>query len=277
MKNFFLILLMSVFPCSYAMSDDERDADVIMKVNGGTLNFSKNVISITATGTPGINISNINSARIDAERMAGKNLKVALENALSKIILEKGINLGKHLSSKKETGFFTGLIKDEDYGEPVSSKYYSDGSVDLHYVVSMSKYLEQIKLKTMPDLCKKEKVQMTFPEQPEEVSDERKDALVIEIKRGKMDPALYLTLENEKGELIYSTCASGKAPLMMVRKKPERFLEILNSKESFMKVPSLKVKDGSTLVIRNADAEKIANEMKKSSLSEGKVIFLIID
>jgi hypothetical protein len=101
---------------------------------------------------------------------------------------------------------------------------------------------------------------------------------VIEIKRGK-DGSRSLSdhWKTRRVNLIYSTCASRKSASVMVRKKPERFLEILNSKESFMKVPSLKVKDGSTLVIRNADAEKIANEMKKSSLSEGKVIFLIID
>ncbi|HPG35678.1 MAG TPA: hypothetical protein PLW78_00035 [bacterium] len=246
-----------------------------MKIDEGIINITGKIVLITATGTPSINISNINTARIDAEKMARKNLKFRLEKAFSKIVLEKGVDLGKHLASKKETDFFTGLIKDDDPAEIVSTRYFSDGSVEIEYSVPVGKFLEQIKLKTMPDICRDEKMQTVFPEEMEGVADSRKDVLIIEIKSGKLDPALYLTLENEKGELIYSSCLSGTVPSMIVRKNPSRFLEILNSKESFLTVPALKVKSGSTVVIGSTDAEKIANEMKRSSLKEGKVIFLI--
>jgi hypothetical protein len=275
MKNLFLIFFLSVFSYTYATPTDDKETDVIIKMDEGTVNITTKVILITASGTPGINISNINTARIDAEKTAEKNLAVRLEKALSKLILENGASLGKYLSEKKDTGFFKGLIKDEDRGEKVSSKYYSDGSVDLQYRVPIGKFLDHIRLKTMPDICKGDKTQISFPETPVGTPDEGRDALVIEIGKGKLDPALYLKIENEKGELIYSSCIFGSVPSMMIMKDPGRFLEALNSKENFMTVPSLRVKNGSTVVIRNADAEKIANEMKKSSLKEGKVIFLI--
>lgn len=278
MKNLLCISFLLVLFNAEVFAAGQKDTDIIMKLDEGMINLTERYVTITATGTPGINISNLNTARIDAEKTARRNLTVRLEKALSKLILEKGVSLGKYLSEKKETGFFTGLIKKEDLGEPVSSNYYSDGSVDLEYNVPISKYLDQIKQKTMPDICNDEKVNVTFPEEIEGAADARKEVLVLEIRNGKLDPALYLTIENEKGELIYSTCLSGTVPSMIVRKDPSHTLEKLNSsKESSLTIPSLKVKTGSTVVIRNTDAEKIVNEMKKISLKEGKVIFLIKD
>jgi hypothetical protein len=275
MKNLLCIFFLMVLFNAEVFAAGQKDADIIVKLDEGMINFTERYVIITATGTPGINISTLNTARIDAEKTARRNLTVRLEKALSKLILENGISLGKYLSERKETGFFTGLIKKEDIGEPVSSNYYSDGSADLQYNVPISKYLDQIKLKTMPDICKDEKVHVTFPEEIEGAADARKDVLVLEIKNGKLDPALYLKIENEKGELVYSSCISKTVHPMMIMKDPGRLLDALGSKDSFMTVNFLKIKNGSTVVIKNTDSEKILNEMKQSSLKEGKVIFLI--
>ncbi len=275
MKNLLCISFLLVLFNAEVFAVGEKDADIIMKIDEGIINLTEKYIIITATGTPGINISNVNTARIDAEKTARRNLTVRLEKALSKLILENGISLGKYLSEKKETGFFTGLIKKEDIGEPVSSNYYSDGSADLQYNVPISKYLGQIKLKTMPDICKSDDIKTTSSGNSGNLSDDGKDVLVIEIRNGKLDPALYLKIENEKGELVYSSCISKTVPPMMIMKDPGRLLDALSSKDSFMTVNSLKIKNGSTVVIKNTDSEKILNEMKQGSLKEGKVIFLI--
>ncbi|MGI6394301.1 MAG: hypothetical protein ACOX2F_06180 [bacterium] len=260
--------------CSSLLFAESKKKDVTIKVSDGVINMTENYILITASGTPDLNISNIGSAMINAEESAKKNLINRLEKAFLKLPLINKMTLEKYLSNKKEKHFFTSLMKNENFGNPVSSRHYSDGSVDLQYKIPLDKFLKYIKEKTMTELSVSAKEKNVFLKNLSESSENQKEALVVEIKDKKFEPALYLALENEKGELFYSTCFNEKTA-MVVGGEPSYFLKKLNAVESFMTVSAIKVKDGSTLILKNSDLEQIAKKMKKESLKAGNIIFLV--
>jgi len=274
MKTFFLsgFLILSLFVLK---ADPQVKNPVTMKVPDGVINFSENRLLITASGAPSINVKNLNSARIEAEQAAKKNLKIRVRKAFAKIIFAKGKSVEKYFEENKLQSALNDIFKKTVKGDLILRRDYSDGSVDLRYSVPMEKYLEQIRMKALNDLC-------ICPEgevfETESADDSSPDVLVVEIKDSKFTPPLFLTVESGEN-LVYSSCCSNgtkseKGFLMVERKKDDHFFNVLKAKGT-LRVSAKKVIDGSKVVITEKEMEKIKKGLKKGSLKQGRVIFIV--
>jgi len=276
MKIFISIFL--ILAALYAGATVVKEMSVLMKVPDGEVDFTLKEISLTAAGAPGLNIKSVNTARINAAKAAEKNLSVRLETALSKMILSRGKSVEKYLSEKKDSVFMTNLVKNDKSGEVVSSRYYSDGSVELFYKIPLEKFIQEIKIKASADFCTDS---VTVINYGESVADETKaDVLVVEITDSRFVPSLFISIESEEGEIFFNSCG-GEGDVLLksagrfIRKKPDHFLNELNGLENHLAVKVLRVKDGSRLVLKKNEIEKIAQGLKKEVLNSGRIIFLI--
>lgn len=273
-----LILIFLFTSALYSNAVDFKEISVKKKVPEGTIDFTQKEVFITGSGTPGLNITNLNTARIAASRSAEKNFKVRLEVALSKMVVSKGKTVEKYLEEKKDPGFLSGLIKNDSSEEVISSKYYSDGSVDISYKVPLEKFAEQIKQKAASDFC-------TIAEKaidPEEFKngEEKKEILVVEVRNSKFEPSLFFSLESEEGEILFNSCScvgegAFKGTGLFIRKSPDHFLNELKSAQSYLTVLSTKIKDGSVIILKKVEVEKIRSGLNKEALKSGRIIFLI--
>ena len=194
------------------------------------------------------------------------------------MVLSKGKSVEKYLSEKKDTVFLTNLVKNDNSGEIVSSRYYSDGSVDLFYKISLEKFIQEIKVKASADFCTDPVTALNYGES--ETDEAKADVLVVEITDSRFAPSLFISIESEAGEIIFNSCG-GEGDILLksagrfIRKKPDYFLNELNGLEKHLAIKVARVKDGSRLIIKKNEIEKIAQGLKKEVLNSGRIIFLI--
>ena len=85
-KSLFIFILFFLF---FSLSAAEKDGDfsVVRKVSDGTLDFTSFELSITGNGISEMNVTNLNSARITAEKAALLNAKQKTAKVLSSLVL----------------------------------------------------------------------------------------------------------------------------------------------------------------------------------------------
>lgn len=267
---FFLYVCLFLF--SLYAAEKPEDFSIIKKVPDGTLNFSTFELSITGNGIPEMNVTNLNSARITAEKAAQSNARLKTVKILSSLVLFDKTTVGAYFESRNHSDFIEKLVNADDFREIVHERFYSNSSVDLTYKVDISGYLRKIA----------EAVKEGFPETAstaETAGDEAsktKSVLLINVK--KIEPALLMSLVDEKGEKIYDIATSGsarKSPLSVffARKKADYLLEKSGLSGEKLSVNAFKITD-SKIVLKKTDAEKIKSELKKECFDEGKIIIV---
>ena len=268
-KFFFLFVFFLVFSVSAAEKKPE-DLSLVRKVTDGTLNYSTFDLTITGSGIPETNVTNLNSARITAEKAAAANARLKIVKIISGLVLSEKTTVGAYFEGKGDPDFVDRLVNIADIKDVTYERFYSNSSVDLTYKINVSGYLRKIVEEAREEFSNKK--------EPLAVSDEAaktKSVLVINFKT-KVEPQLFFSIVTEKGEKIYDISMSKEArkspaSLFFAKKKADSVIEKEKLEGEIFSVSALKI-NGSEIVIKNSEAEKIAAELKKECFEEGKVI-----
>ena len=268
-KIFCLLLFFLVFSVSAA--EKQEDLSLLRKVTDGTLNFSTFEIVITGSGIPETNVTNLNSARITAEKAAAANARLKIVKVLSGLTLSGKTTVGAYFTEKGAPDFVDRLVNVADIKDVTYERFYSNSSVDVTYKVNVSGYLRKIVEEGRAEFSnKKEAVAASGDE-----AAKTKSVLVINFKT-KVEPQLFFSLVNEKGEKIYDISMSKEArkspaSLFFAKKKADKLIEKEGLSGEILSVSALKI-SGSEIVIKNSEAEKIISELKKECFEEGKIV-----
>lgn len=269
-KVCFLILLFLAFSISAAEKKPE-DFSLLWKVTDGTLNYSTFELVITGSGIPETNVTNLNSARITAEKAAAANARLKIVKVLSGLTLSGKTKVGAYFEEKGDPDFVDRLVNVADIKDVTYERFYSNSSVDVTYKVNVSGYLRKIVEEAREEfLNKKEPLAAASDE-----AAKTKSVLVINFKT-KVEPQLFFSVVTEKGEKIYDISMSKEAhkspaSLFFAKKKAEKLIEKEGLSGEILSVPAFKI-SGSEIVIKNSDAGKIAAELKKECFEEGKIV-----
>ncbi len=266
---FFFIVFFLVFSLSAA--EKQEDFSLSRKVTDGTLNYSTFELTITGSGIPETNVTNLNSARITAEKAAAANARLKIVKILSGLVLSGKTTVGAYFEGKGDPDFVDRLVNVADIKDVTYERFYSNSSVDVTYKVNISGYLRRIVEEAREEFAnKKEPIAAASDE-----AAKTKSLLVINFKT-KVEPQLLFSIVNEKGQKIYDismTKEARKSPssLFFAKKKAEVVIEKEKLEGEVLSVPAFKI-NGSEIVIKNSEAEKIAAELKKECFEEGKIV-----
>ncbi|MBO4699499.1 hypothetical protein J5690_07840 [bacterium] len=267
-KFFFPFVFFIVFYISAA--EKAEDFSLSRKVTDGTLNFSTFELTITGSGIPETNVTNLNSARITAEKAAAANTRLKTIKILSDLTLFGKTTVGTYFSGKGTPDFVEKLVNTADFKDVTNERFYSNSSVDVTYKVNISGYLRKIVEAAREEFSNKNESSAAS----EDEAAKTKSVLVITFKT-KVEPQLLFSIVNEKGEKIYDISMSKesrKSPvsLFFAKKKADSLIEKEKLSGEVLSVQALKT-NGGEIVIKNSDAEKIISEMKKECFEEGKI------
>lgn len=270
----FLILFLSFFSVFAQKNPD--DFSVVRKVSDGTLDFTSFELSVTGNGIPETNAVNLNSARITAEKAALLNAKRKTAKIILSLVLSGKTTVKAFFEGKGMNDFVEKLINDEDFREITYERFYSNSAVDVTYKVNISKYLQKIADAAAADLPRPE---AGTAEKTENVPEKTKSLLLVNFK-SKAEPALLMSLVDEKGTKIYDISMSSqqrKTPvsLFFAKKKADILIEKAGLSGETLAVQALKIKNGTEIVIKNSDAEKIRNELKAECFEEGRIVAVL--
>ena len=269
-KVLFFLVFFSFFSISAA--EKPEDFQFVKKVTDGTLNYSTFELSITGNGIPETNVTNLNSARITAEKAAQANARLKAVKILSSLVLSGKTTVKAYFDEKNQPDFVERLVNAADFKEVTYERFYSNSSVDVTYKVDVSGYIRKITEAVREGALSSE-------EKGEADSDEStktKSILLINVK--KIEPALLISVVDEKGEKIYDISLAGngrKSPssVFFAKKKADYLLEKAGLSGETISVNAFKITE-SKIVIKNSDAEKIRAELKKECFSEGRIVIV---
>lgn len=269
-KFFFLFAFFLVFSVSAAEKKPE-DLSLVRKVTDGTLNYSTFELTITGSGIPETNVTNLNSARITAEKAAAANARLKIVKIISGLVLSGKTTVGAYFEGKGDPDFVDRLVNIADIKDVTYERFYSNSSVDLTYKVNVSGYLRKIVEEAREEFLNKKELLAASSDETAKT----KSVLVINFKT-KVEPQLFFSIVTEKGEKIYDISMSKEsrkspASLFFAKKKADAVIEKENFEGEILSVSALKI-SGSEIVIKNSDAEKIAAELKKECFEEGKIV-----
>ena len=269
-RIFFLCVFFSFF--SLWAAEKPEDFYLVKKVTDGTLNYSTFELSITGNGIPETNVTNLNSARITAEKAAQANARLKAVKILSSLVLSGKTTVKAYFDEKNQPDFVERLVNAADFKEVTYERFYSNSSVDVTYKVDVSGYIRKIAEAAMGwPVPAEEKVDGATDE-----SAKTKAILLINVK--KIEPALLISVVDEKGEKIYDISVAGngrKSPssVFFAKKKADYLIEKAGLSGETLSVNAFKITE-SKIVVKNSDAEKIRAEIKKECFSEGRIVIV---
>ena len=269
-KIFFLFVFFLVFSV-FAAEKKPEDLSLVRKVTDGTLNYSTFELTITGSGIPETNVTNLNSARITAEKAAAANARLKIVKVLSGLVLSGKTTVGAYFEGKGDPDFVDRLVNISDIKDVTYERFYSNSSADLTYKVNVSGYLRRIIENGKEEFSNKKEPLAAASDEAAKT----KSVLVINFKT-KVEPQLFFSIVTEKGEKVYDISMSKEArkspaSLFFAKKKADSVIEKENFEGEILSVSALKI-SGSEIVIKNSDAEKIAAELKKDCFEEGKIV-----
>ena len=268
-KVLFFLVFFSFFSISAA--EKPEDFSLSRKVTDGTLNYSTFELVITGSGIPETNVTNLNSARITAEKAAAANARLKIVKILSGLVLSGKTTVGAYFEGKGDPDFVDRVVNVADIKDVTYERFYSNSSVDLTYKVNVSGYLRRIVEEAREEFSNKKEPLAAASDEAAKT----KSVLVINFKT-KVESQLFFSIVNEKGEKIYDismTKETRKSPasLFFAKKKAEKLIEKEGLSGEILSVSALKI-SGSEIVIKNSEAEKIMSELKKECFEEGKIV-----
>lgn len=275
-KILFFVLLLFCFS-TFCAAEKNGDFSLVKKVKDGSVNFTSSELFVTGSGIPPINAANPGSSRIAAEKAARKNAKAKAVDMLLSLRISGKTTVKAFFEGKNDPDFVGRLVSDDLFGEAISERWYSNYSVDMTFKADISGCLRKIADAAAADEnAAKIPAAENEAETTEPQNEKTKSFLVI--TGVKIEPALLFSVIDEKGNVLYDI-SMGKdkrksaASLFLTKKKSDPFTADIPAEE-ILSVKALKVKNGSEMVIRTKDAEKIAEELKKEAFEEGRIVLV---
>ncbi len=265
-------------------ADADNKDDVTQDVPHGKVNWTKQYVYATGSGAPDLKAPNVAVARLGAERTAKLD---AMRNLLEAI---KGVGVtgSTTVSNSMETSMevkshVEGVVKGM---EIVTTKYYSDGGVDVTVRVPLSTISEKIQSSGAADTAIQTKETVAQPKQAEPAAVEtskggdKKDVLVLDVRGAKFTPALFPVVYTEDGKVVYSKkqvrdeVLKTKGMIHYVKDDLDSVKMMYGDAVPMLVLKVGKIKNKSDIIVGSNDVSAIQSKLNGDTLAEGKVVIL---
>jgi len=275
-----LFLLMAAGCFSFVVAQEPDKGDVTQDVPHGKINWTKQYVYATGSGAPDLKAPNVAVARLGAERVARADAYRNLLEAVKGVTVTGNTTIKNSMEESMEVKTHVeGVVKG---AEVVTTKYYSDGGVDVVIRVPLSTLIE--KVSTTPAVAKeiesKESVKIEPPADKSATGGDQKSILVFDVRGVKFTPSLFPVVYLEDGKIVYSKkqvrdeVLRTSGMVRYVKDDLESVTSLYGDSASLLVLKVTKVKNKSDLVIGQKELSAIQSKLKADTLSEGKVVIL---
>jgi hypothetical protein len=267
LKKIILILFILSFTFIYAKN---KKTNFVQKLAHGEIHWTEHFVYATGSGAPSLKAPNVAVARLGAERTAKLD---AMRNLLETI---KGLKISA--STTMQNSMETEMsIKTEISGkirkmEIVSTKYYSDGAVDVVVRIPISSVFSAI---SPTALVKAPKI-----DTKEQFSGEKNTVLIIDVRGKTFTPLIFPVFYTENGKVFYSAKFVDKDVLMkdgMVqygRLSPKIVANNIFGKNITPVIVKAKVKKQEDIILPQKALKTISSKISAETLKNGRVIII---
>jgi len=274
------LLLMLVAFCSFLLAQDADKGDAMQDVPHGKINWTKQYVYATGSGAPDLKAPNVAVARLGAERVARadayRNLLEAIKgvtvtgNTTIKNSMEESMDVKTHVE---------GVIKG---AEVVTTKYYSDGGVDVVMRVPLAQFTEKVGATpaATKEIESKETVKAPAPAEKPAAGGDQKSILVFDVRGAKFTPSLFPAVYTEDGKIVYSKkqvrdeVLKTTGMIHYIKDDLDSVSMMYGDAATMLVLKVTKVKNKSDLIVGPAELASIQSKLKPDAMSEGKVVIL---
>lgn len=274
------LLMFAGFLLITAQEADKGDA--VQDVPHGKINWTKQYVYATGSGAPDLKAPNVAVARLGAERVARADAYRNLLEAVKGVTVTGSTTIKNSMEESMEVKTHVeGVVKG---AEVVTTKYYSDGGVDVVIRVPLSTLVE--KVSTTPAATKeiesKESVKMTPPANTEKpaTGGDQKSILVFDVRGTKFTPSLFPAVYTEDGKIVYSKKQVREEVLKTtgmihyIKDDLDSVSALYGEAASMLVLKVTKIKNKSDLIVGPNELSSIQSKLKPDALSEGRVVIL---
>lgn len=249
-------------------------SDAVQDVPNGKINWTKQYVYATGSGAPDLKAPNVAVARLGAERVAKADAYRNLLEAIKGVTVVGTTTMKDSMEESMEVKTSVeGLVKG---AEIVTTKYYSDGGVDVVIRVPLSSLYDKAAATGAADkeLASKESVKAGAP------AADAKKTLVIDARGLKFAPTMFPAVYTDDGKIVYSKKqvkdealkAGGVA--RYVKNDLDAVTALYGDAATLLVVKASKLKNKSDLVVGAAEVTAIQTKLAPDALSEGRVVIL---
>ncbi len=282
MKRISIMLVLLVAFCSLVMAQDADKGDATQDVPHGKINWTKQYVYATGSGAPDLKAPNVAVARLGAERVAKadayRNLLEAIKgvNVTGSTTLKNSIEESMEVKTSVE-----GLVKG---AEIVTTKYYSDGGVDVVVRVPLSTLSDKVSGSPTveKEIANKESVKPAAPATPTPAADGggQKSVLVFDVRGAKFTPSLFPVVYTDDGKIVYSKkqvrdeVLKTTGMIHYIKDDLDSVSMMYGDAATMLVLKINKVKNKSDLIVGANELASIQSKLKPDAMSEGKVVIL---
>ncbi len=274
------VLMAVAFLLMTAQEADKGDAT--QDVPHGKINWTKQYVYATGSGAPDLKAPNVAVARLGAERVARADAYRNLLEAIKGVTVTGNTTIKNSMEESMEVKTYVeGVVKG---AEVVTTKYYSDGGVDVVIRVPLSTLVEKVGATpaATKEIDNKESVKPAPAPSAEKpaTGGDQKAILVFDVRGAKFTPSLFPVVYTEDGKILYSKKQVREEVLKTtgmihyVKDDLDSVSALYGDSASMLVVKVTKVKNKSDLIVGPNDLAAIQSKLKPDALSEGRVVIL---
>ncbi len=280
-RKFVFLLMLASFLLITAQEADKGDA--VQDVPHGKINWTKQYVYATGSGAPDLKAPNVAVARLGAERVARADAYRNLLEAVKGVTVTGSTTIKNSMEESMEVKTqVEGVVKG---AEVVTTKYYSDGGVDVVIRVPLSTLVEKVAPTpaATKEIENKESVKVTPPAGAEKGAaggGDQKAILVFDVRGAKFTPSLFPAVYTEDGKIVYSKKQVREEVLKTtgmihyIKDDLDSVSALYGDTASMLVLKVTKVKNKSDLIVGTNDLAAIQSKLKPDALSEGRVVIL---
>jgi hypothetical protein len=268
--------------CTLLLAQEADKSDATQDVPHGKINWTKQYVYATGSGAPDLKAPNVTVARLGAERVARADAYRNLLEAIKGVSVTGSTTLKNSMEESMDVKTSVeGVIKGM---EIVTTKYYSDGGVDVVVRVPLSALSDKVSSSGAVDkeIATKESVKAATPvvtDTPAAKGD-KKTVLVFDLRGAKFTPALFPVVYTEDGKILYSKkqvrdeVLKTTGMIHYIKDDLDSVTMMYGDAASMLVLKISKVKNKSDLIVGANDLSAIQSKLTPDAMSEGKVVIL---
>ncbi len=270
--------------CSFMLAQDANKNEATQDVPHGKINWTTQYVYATGSGAPDLKAPNVAVARLGAERVAKADAYRNLLEAIKGVTVTGTTTLKNSIEESMEVKTSVeGLVKG---AEIVTTKYYSDGGVDVVVRVPLSTLSEKVgnSPAVEKEIATKETVKMPASSASTEKSASdgggQKAVLVFDVRGAKFTPSLFPVVYTEDSKIVYSKKQVREEVLKTtgmihyIKDDLDSVSMMYGDAATMLVIKITKVKNKSDLIVGGTELASIQSKLKPDAISEGKVVIL---
>ncbi len=251
-------------------------SDAVQDVPSGKINWTKQYVYATGSGAPDLKAPNVAVARLGAERVAKADAYRNLLEAIKGVTVVGTTTMKNSMEESMEVKTSVeGLVKG---AEIVTTKYYSDGGVDVVIRVPLSSLYDKAAATGAADkeLASKESVKAGAVAPAADA----KKTLVFDARGLKFAPTMFPAVYTDDGKIVYSKkqvkdeALKTNGVARYVKNDLDAVAALYGDAATLLVVKASKLKNKSDLVVGAAEVTAIQTKLVPDALSEGRVVIL---